>query len=127
MVGGELAVGDQDLGLGVAEDEGDGARVEPVVERVQHRARHRHAVMRLEQRRHVGRHHRDRVARPDAAPAQRIGEPAAARIELAIGEAPLAVDDRELVRDSTAAARARNDKGVSATKFAAPRARCGAS
>jgi hypothetical protein len=34
---------------------------------------------------------------PDAAPAQRVGEPAAAAIELAVGEAGGAVDDGELV------------------------------
>ena len=39
-----------------------------VVERVQHGAGHRHAVMRLEHRRHVRRQHRHRVAAADARP-----------------------------------------------------------
>ncbi len=99
----EFPIGDQQLRAAVPEDERDRARVQPVVERVQHRAGHRHGVMRLEHRRHVRRQHRDRVAVPDAAPAQRVGEPAAALVELAIREAPRSrpspgrLDHRELV------------------------------
>ena len=62
-----------------------GFGVEADVERVQHRAGHRHAEMRLEHRRHVGQHHRDRVADADAARGERAGEPAAARVGLAPG------------------------------------------
>ncbi len=86
----EFAVGDQQFRLAVRQDEGDRARVEPVVQRIQHRAGHRHAVMRFEQCRHVRRHHRDGVAGADAAPAQRIGEAPAAGIEFVIGKAALA-------------------------------------
>jgi hypothetical protein len=81
----------------VAEDEPDRPGVEPVIQRVQHRARHRHGVMRFEERGHVGRHHRDRVAGHDPAAPQRVGKALAALVELAVGEAALAVDDRELL------------------------------
>ena len=49
--GRELAVGDQDLGVGVVELEGDDRRVETGVQRMEHRARHRHAVVGFEHRR----------------------------------------------------------------------------
>jgi hypothetical protein len=110
----------------VVEDEGDRGRVEPVVERVQHRAGHRHRVMRFEQRRHVRRQHRDGVAGADAAPRQRIGEAPAARVEFAPGE-PRSPSMTATLSGYTAAARARKLSGVSAAKFAALRARCGAS
>ena len=95
---GEFSIGDQQLRLAMRQDKGDRARVETVIERVQHRPRHRHAVMRFEQCRHIRRQYRDRVARPDTAAAQRIGEPPAAIVKLAIGEAGFAMHDRELVR-----------------------------
>jgi len=44
----EFAVGDQQFGLAVREDEGDRARVEPGIQRIQHSTGHRHAEMRLE-------------------------------------------------------------------------------
>ena len=76
----ELGIGQQDLRLAMLEEEGDRRRVEADVERVQHGAERGHGVVRFEQRRHVGRHHRDRIADTDAAPRQRRGEPAAARM-----------------------------------------------
>ena len=86
-----------------------------VVQRVEHGSRHRHAEMRFEQRRHVRRHHRDRVAGSDAAPAQRVGEPPATRVEFAIGVARSTVDDRELVGIDRRR-RAREKKAASAAK-----------
>ncbi len=53
--------------------------------------------MRFEERRHVRRQHRDRVARSDAAAPQRIGKAPAALVELAVGKVPIAVHDRQLV------------------------------
>ena len=50
-----------------SQDEGDGGGVEPGVQRVEDGAGHRHAVMRLQHRRRVGRHHRHRIAGRDAA------------------------------------------------------------
>ena len=87
---GEFAVGDQQLRPAMLEDERDRARVEPVIQRVQDRAGHRHGVMRFKQRRHVRRQHRHRVAAPDAAPAQRVGKAANAVVKLTIRETPLA-------------------------------------
>ena len=57
-----------------------------IVERVEHGARHRHAVMRLQHRRRVGAQHRHRVAAPDTQAAQRAGEPAAAPADFAPGQ-----------------------------------------
>ena len=95
---GELAVGDQRAGAAMAQHEGDRLGVEPRVQRVQHRAAHRHAEMRLVHRRDVRRHHRDRVVLADAAPRQRRCQTAAARVGLAPGEALRAMHDRGCVR-----------------------------
>ena len=95
---GELAVGDQHAGAAVAQHEGDGLGVEPGVQRVQHRAAHRHAERRLVHRRRVRRHDRDGVVLADAAPRQRGGQAAAAGIGLAPGVALGAVHHRGLVR-----------------------------
>ena len=94
----ELAVGDQHLRPGVAEDEADGVRVEPVVERVEHRAAHRHAEVGFEHLRDVRGHQRDGVADADPASGEGAGEAAAARVELGVGVAPITVDDRRLGR-----------------------------
>ena len=61
--GGEFVVGDQQFGGAMLQDEGDRAGIQAVIQRVQHRPGHRHAVMRFEQCRHVRREDRDRVAR----------------------------------------------------------------
>ncbi len=90
----EFGVGDQHHGFAVAEDEGDRLGIEADVERVQHRAGHRDAEMRLEGLGHVGRHQRHRVAAPDTARRQRRGEAAAAFEALPPGMAALAMDDR---------------------------------
>ena len=94
---GELAVGDQHFGLAVLEDEGDRVGIEADIERVQHRARHRHAEMRLEQLGRVGCHHGDGVVLADAAPLERAREAAAAAIGLGPIVAARAVHDREPV------------------------------
>ena len=79
------------------EREGVDRGVEPGVDGVEHRARHRHAVMAFEHRRRVGEHHRDGVAALDAALAQRRGEPPRAGIEVAIIAPQRAVDDGDVV------------------------------
>jgi hypothetical protein len=71
--------------------------LEPRIERVEHRAAHRHAVMRLEHRRRIGEHHRDRVAALDAALRQGRAEPAGARVELGVAAPEHAVNDRGVV------------------------------
>ena len=93
----ELAIGDQHLRLGVAEDEPDRVGVQPVVQRVEHRAAHRHPEVRLEQLGDIRRHQRDGVADADAASRQRSGEAPAARVELRVGVPAGSVHDGRLV------------------------------
>jgi hypothetical protein len=93
----EFAVGDQHLRLAMFQDEGNGLGVEPRVERIQHRADHRHAEMRLEQMRRVRRHHRDGVVLADAAALERAGKPAAARVGLGPATTLCTMDHGELV------------------------------
>ena len=96
---GEFPVGDQHLRLAVAEAEGDRRRVEAGVEGVEHRPRHRHAVVALDHRGRVGEHHRHGVAAPDPPGGQRSGEAAAAGVELGVGAPQGPVDHRDLVRE----------------------------
>ena len=107
---GEFAVDDQHLGFAVVEREGDDRGIEPRIDGIEHRAGHRHAVMRFEHRRHVGQHRRDGVAALDAAFGQRRGEPSRARIELAVGPRPRAVNDRGLVRIDLGGARQKRQR-----------------
>ena len=93
-----VAVGDQHLGLAVLQAEADGRAVQPRVDRVEDGAGHRHAVVRFEQRRHVGRHDRHGIARADAGLRQCRGQPPAAPVQLGIGDAPVAVHHRDLAR-----------------------------
>ncbi len=79
------------------EREGDGIGVEPDVEGAKHGAGERHAEGRLEGRRHVGRHHRHRVAVPDAALAQGRGEAMAARSHLAPAPPLRAMHERQAI------------------------------
>ena len=89
----ELAVHDHHLRLGMVELEGDLRRVEAGVHGMQHRAvSHRHAVMRLDHRRRVRQHDRDRIAAPHAARPQGRGQPPAVAPQLGIGDPRLAVD-----------------------------------
>ena len=63
---GKFPVGDQHLGLTMLQDIGDGCRIEARVDGVEYGAQHRHAVVRLDHRRHIGEHRRYRVAAPNA-------------------------------------------------------------
>ena len=94
---GEFAVGDQHLGVAVVELERDDGGVEPRVDGVEHRARHRHAVVAFEHRRRVGEHRRHRVAAADAALRQRRGKPARPRVELPVVPPQRPVHDRKLI------------------------------
>ena len=93
----EFPVRDQQLGLPVRQNKRNRARVEAVIQRAEHRPRNRHAVMRLQQCRHVRRHDGHRIAAPDTAPAQGIGKAAGASVEGAVREASGFMDDCELV------------------------------
>jgi len=59
----------------------------------------------FEQRRDIGRHHRDRIAATDAAPCQCRGEPPASRLEFAIRVRLSTVAHGDLVRPDERAAR----------------------
>ena len=73
----------------MVEDKGDGRGVEANIERVQHGAGHRHAVMRLEHRRNVGRHEADGVAEADAARRQRRSQAARTIVEFPVSRLAL--------------------------------------
>ena len=62
---GKLAIDDQQLAVGMLEHEGDGGGIEPGIDAVEHRTRHRHTVMRFDHRRGIGQHDRHRVALAD--------------------------------------------------------------
>ncbi len=94
----ELPVRDQDLGLAMVERKRDDRRVEAGIERVEHGAAHRHAVMAFEHGRGVGQHGGDGVVLADAVAGERRGEPARAGVEVSIAAAQRAVNDRDMVR-----------------------------
>ena len=77
----------------MVEDKGEGGSIETRVQRVEHAARHRHAVMRIEHRRRVGKHDRDRVAFLQTLPGKRRGETARACVVIGVGKTLRAVDD----------------------------------
>lgn len=73
-----LAVEQQHRRAAVRQDESQRGRIQPRVERIEHRARHRHAEVRLVQRRRIRRQHRHHVAAFDApGPQRRRHAPAA--------------------------------------------------
>ena len=94
---GELGIDHDGPGLAVIQHEGHGLRVEPGVQRVQHRAGHGDAEVRLHHRRGVGQHHRHRVVPADAPALQRAGQPAATRVGVGPALAQLAVHDGQSV------------------------------
>ena len=93
----ELAIGDEDFRLGMVELKGNDRSIEPRVDGVQNGTRHRHAVVRLQHRRRIGQHHRDRVAGADAPRGKGRRQPAGARIELGIVSPQPAVNDRRAI------------------------------
>ena len=95
---GEFAIDDEHLGFSVIERERENGGVEARVQRVEHRAAHRYAVVRLNHCRRIGEHDRDSVAALDAAARQRRRQLPGARIELPVVPGPRAVHDCGLVR-----------------------------
>ncbi len=95
---GEFAIGDQQFRFAVIEDERQRRRIEPRVERVDHAAGHRNAVMRFQHGRRVGEHHRNRVAAADALFRQRGRQPPRALIELRISVRRAAMHDGGALR-----------------------------
>ena len=108
---GAFAIGDQHLGLAVAQDEGDRFRVEANIERIQHRPRHGCAEMCFEGLREVWRQHRHRVARLDALRRERSGQPPAAFERLAPAVAPAALDHRRAIGVDGRGAQQKADRG----------------
>ena len=94
---GELAVGEQYLGLAVFEHEGDGFGVQPDVQGVQHRPHHRHAEVQFEHFGNVGQHRRHRVAQADAAPLERRGQLPTAGVGFGPGAPDCAMHHGEVV------------------------------
>ncbi|MCY1303024.1 hypothetical protein D9M70_527120 [compost metagenome] len=67
----------------MAQHEDQVGGIEPDIERIEHRARHRHAEMRLDHGRRVGQQRGHGVALADAGTRQRAGHAARARIGVA--------------------------------------------
>jgi hypothetical protein len=93
----ELAVGNQHLGFAMLQHEGDGFGIQAHVERVEHRADHRHAEVHFKHLGNVGQHHRHRVVLADPATGQRRSQTAAAGVGLRPGAADRAMDDGGVV------------------------------
>ena len=70
----KLTIDDDGLRFTVLEHERDRRCVEPGVQRVQHGAGHRDAVVRLDHLRSVRQHHRDGIAALDARAPERMGQ-----------------------------------------------------
>ena len=94
----KFAVDNERLGFAVVEHEGDRGRVEAGIERVEHGAAHRHAVMAFEHRRRIGEHCRDRVATGKAALHERGSEFLRAGVELAVTVTKGSMRDCEPIR-----------------------------
>ena len=94
---GKFAVDDERLRLAMVEHEGERLRVEAGVERIEHRAAHRHAIVAFEHRRRIGEHDRDRVAADDTAIHQRRGELFRPGVEVAIAAPEAPMHDRQPV------------------------------
>ena len=89
----KLAVCYHHSSAAMPEHESDRLRVQPRVQRIQHRARHGHAEMGFVHLRRIGRHQSHRVSQPNAAPGQRRGQAARPSIRFRPGEAAPAVYD----------------------------------
>ncbi len=88
-----LGVGQENVGLAVLQDEGDRGGIEAVVQRVEHGTGERHAVMRLQHGRGIGRHDGDGAAGPDAEAQERRRKAPAAFVQLRVAVAEAAVHD----------------------------------
>ena len=94
----ELGVGYQHLRLGVVDHKGDIRRIEPRVDRVQHRPGHRHTEFRIEHRGHIGKHDGNGVILADAELRKGRTEAAGAGVELGISEALCPMHNRGMIR-----------------------------
>ncbi len=94
---GKLGIDDQRSGFPMPQHEQDRSNIEPRIQCVEHRPRHRHAEVGFNHRRNVGQQHRDGVAAPYAGPLQGAGEAPGPLVSLAPRTANRAVDDRQTV------------------------------
>ncbi len=94
---GVFAIGDQHLGFGMVEGEGEYRGIEPGVEGVEDGAGHGDPVMGLDHRRGVCQHDRDGVAAPDPGLGEGGREAAGAGVERGIGPALRAMHDGGIV------------------------------
>ena len=94
---GKFRIDQDDLGAAMVELERDRGRIEPDIERVQHRARHRHGEMRFVHRWDIRQHRRNRIARTDVAASEVGGKAPAARVGLRPGEAASLIDRARMV------------------------------
>jgi hypothetical protein len=92
-----FAIGDQHLGFGMVEGEGEYRGIEPGVEGVEDGAGHGDPVMGLDHRRGVCQHDRDGVAAPDPGLGEGGREAAGAGVERGIGPTLRAMHDRGIV------------------------------
>src|SRR5205807_4976388 len=90
----ELTIGDQHLRLTVVKHEGDGLRIEPHVDRVEHGATHRYTELTFEHLWRIPQHRGHRIAATDATLREGRGEPAAAGVGLGPGEAAVHIEQR---------------------------------
>ena len=102
---GKFRIDQDDLGAAMIELERDRGGIEPDVERVEHRARHRHREMHFVHRGDVRQHRRDRVAVADVAAREVRGKTPAARIGLRPGEDAALVNGADMIGIDGGAAR----------------------
>ena len=91
----EFAIDQHDLGFRMLQDERNRCRIQPDVDRAQHRAEHRHGIMRLQHLRNVGGHDRHGFTLADAGTRKCRCQPTRTLQELRIGVASLAMDHRD--------------------------------
>ncbi len=94
---GKFPVHDQDFRFAMIQNKGDGRRIQPVIQRVDDRPRERHAIMRLQHLRDIGREDRHRIATANAALVQGARQPAAAGVKFGIGELCVAMHNGRLI------------------------------
>ena len=96
--GGKLLIDNHRFRFSVIEDERDSGGIQPVIDGVDDRTDHGHAVMSLQHGRDVGANHRHCIAQADAPRFEGRSQAARTRIEFAIGKFLLAMNDRDMVR-----------------------------
>ena len=93
----QFRIHQQDLGLTMAQDEPERGRIQAGVQRVENGAGHRHAVMRLDHRGGVEKQSGNGIAPLNAHRDQSGGKTARARQQIAIVDALVAMDDRDVI------------------------------